>query len=248
MSRIRSNKEDVIRVSMWSGPRNISTAMMRSFGSRPECLAVDEPFYAYYLAKTGLKHPMHEEIIASQTTDWRVVSENLNAPRPAGGMLYIKHMTHHMTPEVDLGCFQDHRNCFLIRDPKRVIASYAAKWDQITTEDIGIKRQLEIFRTLEKQTGQTPIVIEAEDILRQPEAMLKKLCAALDISWNQEMLSWQKGRHPEDGVWATHWYASVEETTGFAPYEEREIKLKPELEALLEEQMPYYDALRSHKI
>lgn len=243
-----TNTDDAIRISMWSGPRNISTAMMRSFGSRPGCHAVDEPFYAHYLAKTGLHHPMYQEVIASQPTDWRTVATNLNAPLVPGSMLYIKHMTHHMTPEVDLSSFQDHRNCFLIRDPKRVIASYAAKWDRITTEDIGIKRQLEIFRTLEKLTGQTPVVIEAEDILKQPESMLKNLCAALGISWEKEMLSWQKGRHPEDGVWAAHWYASVEETTGFAPYEEREVELKPGLMDLLAEQMPFYDELRARKI
>ncbi len=248
MSLIRSNKEDAIRISIWSGPRNISTAMMRSFGSRPECQAVDEPFYAYYLAKTGLRHPMYEEVIASQPTDWRVVAKSLNAPLAPGSMLYIKHMTHHMTPEVDLSSFQGHRNCFLIRDPKRVIVSYAAKWDRIATEDIGIKRQLEIFRTLEKLTGQTPVVVEAEDILKRPEATLKKLCAALDIPWRKEMLSWQKGRHAEDGAWAAHWYASVEETTGFAPYEERQVELKPDLMDLLAEQLPFYEELRSHKI
>lgn len=243
-----TNKDDTIRISMWSGPRNISTAMMRSFGSRPGCDAVDEPFYAYYLTKTGLHHPMYREVIASQPTDWRVVTENLNAPLASASILYIKHMTHHMTPVVDLGSFRYHRNCFLIRDPKRVIASYAAKWDQISTADIGIKRQLEIFRTLEELTGQTPVVIEAEDILKQPETMLRKLCSALEIPWEKEMLSWQKGRHPEDGVWAAHWYASVEETTGFAPYEEREVELKPGLMDLLAEQMPFYDALRAHKI
>lgn len=243
-----TDKDEAIRISMWSGPRNISTAMMRSFGSRPECQAVDEPFYAYYLATSGLKHPMYKEVIASQSTDWKAVAEDLNAPRSAGSMLYIKHMTHHMLPEVDLGSVENHRNCFLIRDPKRVIASYAAKWDRITTEDIGIKRQLEIFRAIEKLTGQTPVVVEAEDILRQPEAMLKKLCHALNIPWDQKMLTWQKGRRPEDGVWAAHWYASVEATTGFAPYEEREIGLKPELAGLMAEQMPYFDALRAHKI
>ncbi|MZR30103.1 HAD family hydrolase [Sneathiella sp. DP05] len=237
-----------MRISMWSGPRNISTAMMRSFGSRPECQAVDEPFYAYYLATSGLKHPMYKEVIASQPTDWKVVAGDLNASRPAGSMLYIKHMTHHMLPEVDLGFLVKHRNCFLIRDPKRVIASYAAKWDRISTEDIGIKRQLEIFRAIEKLTGQTPVVVEAEDILKNPAEMLKKLCNALDIPWQQRMLGWPKGRRPEDGIWAEHWYASVEDSTGFAPYEERDIVLKPELEGLLAEQLPYFEALRSHKI
>ncbi|WP_293947480.1 sulfotransferase-like domain-containing protein [Sneathiella sp.] len=238
---------ETIRLSMWSGPRNISTAMMRAFASRPGCRAVDEPFYAYYLAKTGLKHPMYEEVIASQPTDWQVVAANLNGPHSAQE-LYIKQMTHHMLEEVDLGAFRHHRNCFLIRDPRRVIASYAVKWDRITTDDIGIRRQLEIFEALQRLTGETPVVVEAEDILKNPEDMLRKLCAALDINWQPEMLSWPAGRRPEDGVWATHWYASVEATTGFAPYEEKEITLNDDLEQLAAEQQPSYDALRAYKI
>ncbi|MFC4271204.1 HAD family hydrolase [Sneathiella chungangensis] len=239
---------EAVRISMWSGPRNISTAMMRSFASRPGCKVVDEPFYAYYLARTGLRHPMFEEVIASQPTDWRLVAENLNAPLLSARLLYIKHMTHHMLEEIDLGVFRNHLNCFLIRDPRRVIASYSAKWDRITTEDIGIRRQLEIFNALTQLTGKTPVVIEAEDILKKPEEMLAKLCAALGIDWCAEMLSWASGRHPEDGVWASHWYASVEASTGFAPFEERKIALADNLEELAVEQQPYYDALRAHKI
>ena len=248
MRRDKSVATDATRISMWSGPRNISTAMMRSFASRPGCQAVDEPFYAYYLATTGLPHPMHEEIIASQPTDWRMVAQNLNTPLQNGDLLYVKHMTHHMLKEIDLGWLQDHKNCFLIRDPKLVIASYAAKWDRISTEDIGIKRQLEIFEAIQKLTGEVPIVIEAEDILKNPEGMLKKLCARLEIPWVPEMLSWPKGRRPEDGVWAPHWYASVEASTGFAPYREQDVKLTPEQQALLQQQLPYFEKLRRHKI
>ncbi|MEX1035349.1 MAG: sulfotransferase [Sneathiella sp.] len=243
-----TNTADTIRISMWSGPRNISTAMMRSFASRPECRAVDEPFYAYYLARTGLHHPMYKEVIASQPTNWRTVADNLNAPLPKGSSLYIKHMTHHMLEEVDLGVFRKHRNVFLIRDPKRAIASYAAKWDQISTEDIGIKRQLEIFEEIRNLANRPPLVVEAEDILKNPETSLKKLCTALDIEWQAEMLRWPKGRRPEDGVWAAHWYASVEASTGFAPYEDREITLSLAQSELLEEQLPYYNTLRSYKI
>ncbi|WP_340151142.1 hypothetical protein [uncultured Sneathiella sp.] len=239
---------EAVRISMWSGPRNISTAMMRSFSSRPECRVVDEPFYAYYLSKTGLLHPMREEVIASQPIDWRIVANDLNAPLPEGKSLYIKHMTQHMLDEVDLGIFCAHRNVFLIRDPKRVIASYAAKWDRISTDDIGIKRQTEIFEEIRKLTGSPVPVVEAEDILKNPEATLKKLCVALDIEWRAEMLGWPKGRHPEDGIWSDHWYASVEASTGFSPYEEREITLSPEQTELLEEQIPYYEELRHYKI
>ena len=239
---------EAVRISMWSGPRNISTAMMRSFSSRPECRVVDEPFYAYYLSKTGLPHPMREEVIASQPTDWHIVANDLNAPLPEGKSLYIKHMTQHMLDKVDLTVFVAHRNVFLIRDPKRVIASYAANWDRISTDDIGIKRQTEIFEEIRKLTGSPAPVVEAEDILKNPEATLQKLCVALDIEWRAEMLSWPKGRHPEDGVWADHWYASVEASTGFSPYEEREITLSAEQTELLEEQIPYYEKLRHYKI
>jgi len=232
---------------MWSGPRNISTAMMRAFAQRPGARVVDEPFYAYYLTETGLPHPMHREIIASQPTDWRVALADLNAPR-AARELYIKHMTHHILDEVDIAAFRTHRNCFLIRDPRRVIASYAQKWERITTADIGIRRQVEIFAALSEITGIAPLVIEAEDILKNPAAALEKLCAALGIAWHPEMLAWPKGRHPDDGVWAPHWYAAVEASTGFAPYTEPAINLTSELEDLAALQQADYDLLRAHKI
>lgn len=242
-----SATDGTIRISMWSGPRNISTAMMRAFSQRPGSRIVDEPFYAYYLTETGLAHPMRQEVIASQPADWREVVQHLNAPRDARE-LYIKHMTHHMLDAVDLSAFRHHRNCFLIRDPRRVIASYAEKWERITTADIGIRRQVEIFERLADLTGETPVVIEAEDVLKNPEVALRKLCEALGIAWYPEMMSWPQGRHPDDGVWAAHWYASVEASTGFAPYTEREVSLSPELEELAAEQQADYERLRARKI
>lgn len=240
---------DAIRISMWSGPRNISTAMMRSFGSRPGCKAVDEPFYAYYLKKTGLDHPMREEVVASQSTDWQTVVREITARLNSDTtMLYIKHMTHHILPEIDLDWISSHRNCFLIRNPKQVIASYSQKRSQISTDDIGIKRQLEIFEKVQEQSEAAPIVIDMEDILKNPEAMTKRLCEKLDLAWDSKMLSWPKGPRPEDGIWARHWYESVENTTGFSPYTPKEITLAPEYMSLYEEQLPYYDQLRAHKI
>ncbi len=239
-----------IRLSMWSGPRNISTAMMRSFGNRPGCVAVDEPFYAYYLTKTSLPHPMRDEVIASQPQDWQTVVKSLTAfSLPAGSDLqYIKHMTHHILPELDLSWLAQHRHCFLIRDPRLVIASYAAKWDQISTEDIGIKRQVELFETVQEMTGELPVVVEAEDILKEPETTLKRLCEKLSLPWTPAMLTWPAGKRKEDGVWAEHWYASVEASTGFAPYSPKNISLSPAHEDLRQEQMPFYEKLKSHKI
>ncbi len=244
------NSSEPVRLSMWSGPRNISTAMMRSFGNRPGCSPIDEPFYAYYLVQTGLPHPMREEVIASQPRDWQSVVESLTTvPLPTGSDLqYIKHMTHHILPEIDLSWLAHHRHCFLIRDPRLVIASYAAKWDQISTDDIGIKRQVELFETVREITGEIPAVVEAEDILRDPETQLKRLCEKLALSWTPAMLTWPAGRREEDGVWAEHWYASVEASTGFAPYSPKNISLSPAHEELRQEQMPYYEKLKAHKI
>jgi Sulfotransferase domain len=223
--------------------------MMRSFGNRPDCRAVDEPFYAYYLSRTGFQHPMREAVIASQPTRWQaVVSDLEETAAQYNELLYIKHMTHHILPEVDVSSFLSHKNCFLIRDPRLVIASYAAKWNKISTDDIGIKRQVEIFDEIRKLSGQVPIVVEAEDILKDPEPMLRKLCSLLGISWQPEMLNWPSGRRAEDGVWAEHWYASVDDSTGFAPYVSREVDLTSDLEVLATAQMPYYEELRSHKI
>lgn len=234
---------------MWSGPRNISTAMMRSFGNRSDCRGIDEPFYAYYLTETGLQHPMRDAVIASQSSSWQeVVSELNGSPVPRTELLYIKHMTHHILPEIDVENFLSHENCFLIRDPRLVIASYAAKWDRISTDDIGIKRQLEIFESLHKLSGKVPIVIEAEDILKDPQHVLPKLCRLLDIPWQPQMLNWPAGRREEDGVWAQHWYASVDASTGFAPYLAKDVDLTADQEMLLAAQMPYYEELKAHKI
>lgn len=244
-----STADETTRISMWSGPRNISTAMMRSFGNRPDCRGIDEPFYAFYLTETGLNHPMRDAVIASQSCSWQEVVSELNGP-PAlmTELLYIKHMTHHILPEINFENFLSHRNCFLIRDPRLVIASYAVKWDRISTEDIGIKRQLEIFKGLQKISGETPIVVEAEDILKNPGRVLPKLCELLGIPWQSQMLTWQSGRREEDGVWAQHWYASVDASTGFAPYLEKEVELTNEQELLLAAQLPYYEELKAHKI
>ncbi|MEH6545083.1 MAG: hypothetical protein V7701_01550 [Sneathiella sp.] len=244
-----STADETTRISMWSGPRNISTAMMRSFGNRSDCRGVDEPFYAYYLTETGLQHPMRDAVIASQSNSWQKVVSELNGPSlPGSALLYLKHMTHHILPEINFENFLSHKNCFLIRHPQLVIASYAAKWDQISTEDIGIKRQLEIFEGLQKLSGDVPIVVEAEDILKDPQRVLSNLCTLLDIPWQPQMLNWPAGRRTEDGVWADHWYASVDASTGFAPYLTKEVSLSDDHERLLAVQMPYYEELRAHKI
>lgn len=241
---------DQIRIAMWSGPRNISTAMMRSFGARSDTRVVDEPFYAAYLAATGADHPMREQIMASQPTDWRDVVVGLaTLPPAAPPIFYQKHMTHHMLDDFGLYWTAGCRNAFLIRDPARVLASYAAKRGEVTLADIGIQRQAEIFEFIADRTGREPPVIDGHDVLANPEATLTALCTALKIPFSREMLSWEPGRRPTDGVWAPAWYDAVERSTAFGPPTPDEPPELPEdLQRLADAAQPYYERLARWKL
>ncbi len=207
------------RIAMWSGPRNISTAMMRSWENRPDCTVVDEPFYACYLRETGLPHPGREAVIASQSTDREEVIRELTEQTAATPILYQKHMTKHMPPGMDMGWCAGLRHCFLIRDPAEVIASYLKRMPSVDEHDIGIARQAELFRDISTVTGKPPCVIDAADVLRDPDATLASLCESLGVDYLPEsMLSWPPGRRKSDGVWAPHWYGNAEESTGFKRY------------------------------
>ena len=227
---------------MWSGPRNLSTATMRAWENRPDTVVVDEPLYAYYLASTGLDHPGRDEVIASQPTDWRTVVAMLTeAPLPAPATIqYQKHMTHHVLPDVDLATLAPLRHAFLIRDPRRVLASYTQVREQPTLEDLGLPQQLALFRRFGGP------VVDADDLLRHPRGVLTALCAALDVPFDAAMLSWPAGPRASDGVWAPHWYASVEASTGFGPYRESSPDLPDHLHALAEACRPYYEELREN--
>lgn len=206
-----------IRIAMWSGPRNISTAMMRSFGARSDCAVIDEPFYAAYLFDSGQDHPMRGRVIASQPTDWRNVVRRITGKVPDQKPIwYQKHMTHHMLPHYGRFWMGEMRNCFLIRDPARMIASYAVKWDQdLTVEMMGLRAQRELYEQAAELLGAPPPVVDADDILRDPAGVLWHLCQKINIPFTEEMLSWLPGRRETDGVWAAHWYGAVEESTGF---------------------------------
>jgi hypothetical protein len=207
---------------MWSGPRNISTAMMRSFENRPDTAVVDEPFYAVYLAATGADHPMRAEVLAAQSTDWRVVAADLVGPVPDGrGVFYQKHMTHHMLPEIGRDWTARVRNAFLIRAPEDVLLSYAEVRGQATLEDIGVPQQLELFEREADRLGHAPPVIDSYDVLKDPRGVLGALCKAVGIAFSDRMLSWPAGRRASDGVWAPAWYAAVERSTGFSAPRER---------------------------
>jgi hypothetical protein len=228
---------------MWSGPRNISTAMMRSFGARPGALVVDEPFYAHYLAATGLDHPGRAEVLASQPQRWQDVAAQLTGPLPAGVELhYQKHMTHHLLPGMGREWMSGLTNAFLIRDPAHVVASYSRVRGEPTLEDLGYPQQLEIFR------ARGGPVVDSADVLRDPAGTLSRLCAALGIAFDPAMLHWPPGRRETDGVWAPHWYASVEASTGFAPYNPTPVEVPPRLRGLVAAAQPYFDELAAKKL
>lgn len=240
-----------IRIAMWCGPRNISTAMMRSFGARADCHVADEPFYAAYLARTGVDHPLRAETLAAMPSDPKRVIEGLFAPLPAGKTLhYQKHMTHHMLEGIDLSWTARVRNAFLIRAPEAVLASYAKKYEAVDLEMIGLPRQAEIFDLCAQALGAAPPVLETPDVLADPRAALSKLCAALSIPYSDEMLSWKRGIHATDGVWAPAWYDAVAASTGFAPPtpEAAFADLPDRLKRIAEAARPLYEALRAHKL
>ena len=237
------------RIAMWSGPRNISTAMMRSWENRPDCTVVDEPFYAAYLAATGLEHPCRDEILSSQSNDYRQVIETISAEPANTPLLYLKQMTHHMPVDLDMGWCSGMSHCFLIRDPAQVIASYVQKMPTVSEDDIGISRQAELFRQIISVTGVVPAVIDSNDVLKNPEKLLRELCDYLEIDFPKEkMLHWPAGRRASDGVWAHHWYCNVEQSTGFAEYVEKSPVLSEEHAALAEAMQPCYEELAELRI
>ncbi|MEM1298544.1 MAG: HAD family hydrolase [Pseudomonadota bacterium] len=235
-----------IRIAMWSGPRNISTAMMRAWEARGDCAVVDEPFYAAYLATTGLNHPMHDEILAGQSQDWAEVASDC-AQRAGAPVIYQKHMTQHMVPEAPLDWMAHVRHAFLIRPPEEVAASFSAKMDHVTAEDLGFRRQAELFDLAFERMGVRPPVVEARDVLENPEGMLRALCAALEVPFAAAMLSWAPGRRESDGIWAAHWYGAVEQSTGFAA-PRSPAKAPAHLSDMIAECEPFYQQLASHRL
>jgi hypothetical protein len=233
-----------VRIAMWSGPRTVSTALMRAWENRPDTVVADEPLYAFYLDRTGLAHPGREQVIASQPTSWQtVIGELTTAPLPAGAaVFYAKHMTHHLLPEVDRDALAPLRHAFLIRDPRELLASYARVRATPTLDDLGLWQQAEIF---DRFGGP---VIDSRDLLEHPEPVLRALCAALDVPFTTAMLSWPAGPRDTDGVWAPHWYGSVWRSTGFGPYRPPGQALPPRLAALASHCEPFYQRLRACRL
>ena len=235
-----------VRVAMWSGPRNISTAMMRSFGSRADCAVSDEPFYGCFLKQSGLPHPMADAVIASMDCDWGSVARSLSGEAPGGKPVwYQKHMSHHMIGPVRPDDLKGMAHAFLIRSPERIVASYLAKMETVSAEAIGIGAQRAFFDREADRLGRAPPVVDSADVLAGPEGTLSALCAALGIAWDPAMLSWAPGRRASDGVWATHWYGRVEASTGFEPPDERPVSLPDSVRPVLDACRGHYEHLRA---
>lgn len=232
-----------MKIAMWSGPRNLSTAMMYAFGNRIDFAIWDEPFYAPYLMMTGVDHPMREEILTAHETDPQVVAARCAGPVPDGKPhSYMKHMPHHMVEGFPLDWAADCVNIHLIRHPARVIASYGAKRDRMDMADIGFAAQTRIYNAL------GGIVIDSADIQADPEGMLRRLCGQIGLPFDDAMLCWPAGPRQQDGIWAKHWYNAVHQSTGFAGAEGPLPELDPANAELMAEAMPHYSAMAARKL
>lgn len=232
-----------MKIAMWSGPRNLSTAMMYAFAARPDFAVWDEPFYAAYLDQSGIDHPMRDEVLASHERDAQVVARQCSGPVPRGKLhFYMKHMAFHMLNNFPMDWASGCVNVHLIRHPARVIASYAAKREHPTLDDIGFRQQAEIY-------DQFPgPVIDSDDIRKNPERMLRMLCNAIDLPWNPAMLHWPAGPKSFDGAWAAHWYGAVHRSTGFAGPDGDLPLLEPDMRELEQAAFPYYHAMREKSL
>jgi hypothetical protein len=239
-------QDSLVRIAMWSGPRNISTAMMRSFENRDDCAVWDEPLYAVYLKHSGVRHPMHEEIVAAGVSEPQDVERALLGPVPGGASLfYQKHMLHHMLDSVPRTWFAGFKHAFLIRHPEKVVASYAKKRAQVDAADLGFGLLEEIYRQVCDTTGQAPPILDSDTILGHPDAMLCKLCKALDIPFTHKMLAWPPGKRESDGVWGDHWYGAVWRSTGFQKPGTARVKLSASQQNVADACRPAYERFAS---
>lgn len=237
-----------IRIAMWSGPRNVSTALLRSWGNRADCAVWDEPLYAHYLTHYQPDHPGIPEIIAAHENDWRKVVEALIGPVPGGKAIhYQKHMAHHMLPHIDDEWLAGVSNAFLIRDPAEVLLSMSKVMETVTLRDTGFSDQFRLFTKVRELTGEIPPVVDARDIGTDAEGTLRALCAALKVPFDPAMLSWPPGPRDSDGAWAKHWYDNVNRSTRFQPWKPRTEPLPDRVKPLLDELTAIYEAMHRHR-
>ncbi len=238
-----------VHLAMWSGPRNISTAMMRSFDNRPDCYVSDEPFYAYYLKKTGVDHPMKDEIIASGNTNWNEIVNNITSSIPKGKKVwYQKHMAQHNLPEMNLEWVEKVTNCFLIRHPKKVILSYAKKYEINSIFQLGYPQLTNLFELIKKKTKKTPTILNSSDILCNPEVILSKLCNELHIPFYKEMLTWLPGARESDGIWGKYWYGNVLKSTCFIPEHDNLEEIPIKYQNIYDECMEHFQLMHRYRL
>jgi len=234
---------------MWSGPRNISTAMLRAWENRPDTWVVDEPLYAHYLTQVTVNHPGVEEVIAHHETDWQRVVRELTGPIPHGRQIYYqKHMAHHWLPHLRGDWVLELRNAFLIRHPAEVLPSLAERMGLPSLRDTGLPQQVELFELVRARTGAIPPVLDAGDVLQDPRSALSRLTAALGVPMSEAMLAWPAGSRPTDGIWAKYWYDAVERSTGFEAPRPKAHVVPPDLQPLLQECIPLYETLAVHRL
>jgi len=237
----------ITRIAMWSGPRNISTAMMRSWENRGDTFVSDEPFYACYLQSTGLQHPGRDAVIASQPTDWRDVAAQCTRDRQEGcSVHYQKHMTHHILPEFELHWLDELVNVFLIRSPREVVASYAKARPDLTAADVGFEQQHRLFKHVVNRIDNNPLVVSATDILANPALALQAICTKAGIGFDPRMLKWPPGPRQSDGVWAPYWYEQVQQSTGFKASPARDVALTVKQSQVVEQCQPYYNSMLAY--
>lgn len=238
-----------IRIAVWSGPRNISTALMRSWGSRPDTAVSDEPLYAHYLLVTGAAHPGRDEVLAHHDSDWRRVVKELLGPVPGGKPIwYQKHMAHHLTPDIDREWILGLTNILLIRDPRAMIASYAKVIETPRAEDLGLPQQTELFSWLSRAMGAAPVIIDSADILADPRSMLSALCDRCGVSFSEAMLRWEPGPRPTDGVWAKYWYGNVQQSDSFLPPRDVSVEVPSRLRAICDQCLRLYEPLYAKRL
>jgi hypothetical protein len=241
--------QEPLRIAMWSGPRNISTAMLRSWGNRPDTFVTDEPLYAHYLRVTGLPHPGADEVIRCHEPDWRKVAAWLTGPVPEGkAVWYQKQMAHHLLPEIGRDWMDALTHCFLIREPREMLTSFIRVYPNPVITDLGLSQQVELFEWERRRTGRLPPVLDARDVLEHPREMLETLCRTLGVPFTEAMLAWPPGPRATDGVWAKHWYGAVERSTGFEPYRPKPDPVPDHLTGLLRECEALYSQLYEHRL
>ena len=233
-------------IFMWSGPRNLSTALMRSFENRDDTIVHDEPFYGYYLFKTQLNHPMKDEIISNYPIAQNEIIKNITT-KQKNKIYYQKHMTHHIVKNTRIEWIKKGYNCFLIRHPSKVINSYIQKNTLRNINDIGFKKQFEIFKKIKKNNSKF-LVINADDILINPIDSMKKLCKKLNINFSRKMLNWPKGKRNTDGIWSKVWYKNVIQSSTFNKFKSEQINVPKKYSKIYDESLKYYEAMNKYSL